>query len=558
MAIHATPFTKNLLKALGGSGGVNPKTGLTEFQPNYGDFTYTSADGPTVQLGAYADALAEYDSFEYDDEGYLRRVGTDQYLDTTGFVDNNFDLSGTKDGGYASFFQTGYNPYDTGNDEKKNTLVSNTNYSQVEDGTNVDGGVVQGGELIKDGSTDGVGAVLLENGAIDNTAMMNQLEGATLSNNSDGLVSSPYGDFSYGDNNYQVGATSLNLVAQNPDEYSMDEAGNLVYTAANGQTYTLDATKLDDDFTGTNYIPDANNLKYFNSNNTVANSGDNSTGFTTGEDGLFYNNGELFTGMNNNNAYDNGVLKTSGTKWSYDPETGALMKDGELFTGMAPDKSMFENGVKVEGTGVTAVRDADGNIVGNMEGGVFTPVSSGSTGATDVFDDGGVKIGTMLDGVFTPIDTGGTGGTGGTGLTDTVVDGVLANTDPNDFAGQIAALKAEIKKLTSSAEEDLEVDGTNDFDGLIGKLEELFEKYMSSGYSPAALLNMFGFTDGDVSSDFNYMMPTYSGSDNVYTRKAVKDRDTGEMRYINVPIGDMAAGGGSFRENRRAGFGSMF
>ena len=163
----------------------------------------------------------------------------------------------------------------------------------------------------------------------------------------------------------------------------------------------------------------------------------------------------------------------------------------------------------------------------------------------------------MLNGVFTPVssalDEDGTSGK----LAETVAGDVLANTDPNDFAGQIEALKAEIKKL-SSPEEEVEIDATTDFESLVTKLEELFEKYMSSGYSPAALMNMFGFTDGDTSKDFDFMIPTYSGSDNVYTRKAVKDRDTGEIRYINVPIGDMASGGGSFREGRRAGFGSMF
>ena len=191
--------------------------------------------------------------------------------------------------------------------------------------------------------------------------------------------------------------------------------------------------------------------------------------------------------------------------------------------------------------------------------------ATGATGATggntgeDVFDADGTLVGTMLDGVFTPVSTaeGSADGTSGE-LAATVADGVIADTDPNDFAGPIQKLQQQIKLLTSSAEEDDEVDKTTDFEGLVAKLEELFERYMSSGYSPAALLNMFGFTDGDTSKDFDFMIPTYSGSDNVYTRKAVKDRDTGEIRYINVPIGDMASGGGSFQENRRAGFGSMF
>ena len=33
--IHATPFTKELLKAIGGAGTTNPKTGLMEFYPKF-------------------------------------------------------------------------------------------------------------------------------------------------------------------------------------------------------------------------------------------------------------------------------------------------------------------------------------------------------------------------------------------------------------------------------------------------------------------------------------------------------------------------------------------
>ena len=50
MAIHASPFTKNLLRSLGGSGGTNPKTGLTEFQTNA---TSAVAGDATDALSAY-------------------------------------------------------------------------------------------------------------------------------------------------------------------------------------------------------------------------------------------------------------------------------------------------------------------------------------------------------------------------------------------------------------------------------------------------------------------------------------------------------------------------
>jgi len=96
MAIHASPFTKNLLRSLGGSGGTNPKTGLTEFQPNYGDMTYTSSYGDkgVVNLAEYADSLSTNDQFAYDDDGYLQNVNTGAYLNTDMFTDGYADFSG--------------------------------------------------------------------------------------------------------------------------------------------------------------------------------------------------------------------------------------------------------------------------------------------------------------------------------------------------------------------------------------------------------------------------------------------------------------------------------
>lgn len=34
--VHASPFTKELLKAMGGAGTTNPRTGLIEFYPKMG------------------------------------------------------------------------------------------------------------------------------------------------------------------------------------------------------------------------------------------------------------------------------------------------------------------------------------------------------------------------------------------------------------------------------------------------------------------------------------------------------------------------------------------
>jgi len=38
--VHATPFTKDMLKAMGGAGTINPKSGLMEFYPAFKKIKY--------------------------------------------------------------------------------------------------------------------------------------------------------------------------------------------------------------------------------------------------------------------------------------------------------------------------------------------------------------------------------------------------------------------------------------------------------------------------------------------------------------------------------------
>jgi len=88
---------------------------------------------------------------------------------------------------------------------------------------------------------------------------------------------------------------------------------------------------------------------------------------------------------------------------------------------------------------------------------------------------------------------------------------------------------------------------------IIAAINTAMQQYNNSNYDPLAFQNAFGFA----------MNPTYFGNtistmsqDGVYQRRAVKDRDTGEIRYVNVPIN--AQGGiGTYRKQRRGGFGSL-
>ena len=86
---------------------------------------------------------------------------------------------------------------------------------------------------------------------------------------------------------------------------------------------------------------------------------------------------------------------------------------------------------------------------------------------------------------------------------------------------------------------------------------ELPEATMKISIDPLAYMNAFGFSA--MPSYFGNTIPTYMSQDGVYERRAVRDRDTGEIRYVNVPIGNASlAGTGGFQRRRRAGFGGNF
>ena len=153
-------------------------------------------------------------------------------------------------------------------------------------------------------------------------------------------------------------------------------------------------------------------------------------------------------------------------------------------------------------------------------------------------------------------------------VVDPVVEGETV--DPNDaedvFADQnddgtissleatIANLRQQLALLTNSSTQ--ETDGLSR-EEILALIAEAMRNNNSNSYNPLAYMNAFGF-----SAQPNYFgnpIPTYMSQDGVYERRAVKDRDTGEIRYVNVPIGNASlTGTGGFQRRRRAGFGGSF
>jgi hypothetical protein len=88
-------------------------------------------------------------------------------------------------------------------------------------------------------------------------------------------------------------------------------------------------------------------------------------------------------------------------------------------------------------------------------------------------------------------------------------------------------------------------------------IAESMRNQNSANYNPLAYMNAFGFAAQP--NYFGQPIPTFMSQDGVYERRAVRDRDTGEVRYVNVPIGNASlTGTGGFQRRRRAGFGGTF
>ena len=135
-------------------------------------------------------------------------------------------------------------------------------------------------------------------------------------------------------------------------------------------------------------------------------------------------------------------------------------------------------------------------------------------------------------------------------------DGVPQDTD-ND--GIVTAMEAEIASLRSelSRLSGIPISETQGMtrDQIVALINQSMKSYGGGGYMPLSYLNAFGAsTTPNVQAP---VLPSYVSNDGVYERRAVKDRETGETRYINVPISNASMlGATGFQQKRRAGFGS--
>jgi len=286
--------------------------------------------------------------------------------------------------------------------------------------------------------------------------------------------------------------------------------------------------------TNFNTVSDTNTSDSAGSNTTrmdIANS-------ITKNDGTTYNQGQLVDGNDNTLRQNvaNSITGPDGMVYQggnlYNEGDGSLVTDNTSYQDLTNlvtpfDGSMYEDGQLTQGTGASI-------------GTAYIPPPP-----TDNDDDTPATTTATTTDTTTEVDTDTTETE--TAETDTT------GTDTVDYTDLVEVLESFTpggQSVTSLPDEYL--------------TQEDLEKYLanldlgSNAYDPAAFLNAYGFAlDGTQ----NNLIANTSPSSGVFTRRAVKDRETGEIRYVNVPVGSGAIDGNNgasqFRLDRRNGFASM-
>lgn len=301
----------------------------------------------------------------------------------------------------------------------------------------------------------------------------------------------------------------------------------------------------------------------------------NTGSFTYDDNGNLLQDGNPFTGEYNGENYVDGVLQTG--------DGDSVTAGGQTLTVTFPDGSVVTGTVDADGN----VTDENGNVIGTWDGTTFTRSDGTTTTATlqnvSITMNDGTTLSGFLDGDGNVVDANGNilgtindqgqfvrSGTSVTEGGDGVVDGGSTGSVDTGYSisggiiydsnGNIIGYEDGYKDDTETLAENLESATGTSTTGMsrseiIAMIEEYMSSYNNANYDPAAFMNAFGFA-----LDPNFaggVIPSFfEGSKaGVYMRRLVKDRDTGELRYIDVPIGGAFGSGLNARMQRRQGFG---
>ena len=144
---------------------------------------------------------------------------------------------------------------------------------------------------------------------------------------------------------------------------------------------------------------------------------------------------------------------------------------------------------------------------------------------------------------------------GSTVVDPAVADDIFADADQDGYITELEAdvanLRQQLALLTNTST--AATQGMSR-DQVLAMIQEAMNNNNSSGYNSQTFQNAFGFAP--QANYFGQVVPSNVSEDGVYERRAVRDKDTGEIRYVNVPIGNASLTGTSgYQRRRREGFG---
>ena len=282
---------------------------------------------------------------------------------------------------------------------------------------------------------------------------------------------------------------------------------------------------------------------------TATNSGSRSTsntGSPATSNTMRMNLANTFT-PNDGMSYSNGVL--SNDDGSRVTENTAYQDLANVST--AFDGASYSGGQLSTGTGIGVGDTLNGLLDGfGSGGGTYTPPASFGG------NDGGGSSRSTTQISPSPTAPASDSATATNATTLPATGGTLAD----NLNSQIAALQTQLDGLNGQTSTSTTVNNTSLPDDYLTEAD--LAKYLadldlsSNAYDPAAFMNAYGFAmDPTMMGE---LIGTYQSDTGMYQRRAVKDRETGEIRYVNVPIGAGAMGGNAglsqFQRQRRNGF----
>lgn len=288
--------------------------------------------------------------------------------------------------------------------------------------------------------------------------------------------------------------------------------------------------------------------------------GQNLAGGIDGSEGKaldFNGDGVAFTGIGD--MFDGGGAGASGDTYSTRDNTAMdTNNDGHI--------SYAET---------SAAQSGNNNLYGGIDGSSnidttnsVTTALSGSSAFNDSGSSSSSSSTSTNTNTNTSTDTSTSGGSDTSTSTTTTSTDTTNNDLISDLESQIAALQDQLAGMSGGGGTTVVYEGSGGTETALpddylteADLARYFDNLDlgSNAYDPAAFLNAYGFALDPAA--YGGIIPTFSNTNGVYMRRAVKDKDTGEIRYVNVPIGAGAMGGNDglsmFRNERRSGFGSF-